>query len=78
MANGEPFNENALTLAFMDTPLNVWVKVRNLVTGLEAMGRVTDRGGFKMQDRIADLSLGLARQIGLQTDHKVEISMMSC
>ncbi|OGY09369.1 MAG: hypothetical protein A2700_01800 [Candidatus Blackburnbacteria bacterium RIFCSPHIGHO2_01_FULL_44_64] len=78
MANGEPFNENAPTLAFMDTPLNVWVNVRNLVTGLEAMGRVTDRGGFKMHDRIADLSLGLAKQIGLQTDQKVEIGLLQC
>lgn len=59
MANGERFNQWALTLAFMRLPLNSTVLVTNLENGISSLARVTDRGGFEPYGRLADLSLGL-------------------
>ena len=67
-ANGEVFDENDLTLAFNDLPLNTIVRVTNLDTGDRVFARVTDTGGFEKYGRIADLSKGLAEAINLQTD----------
>jgi rare lipoprotein A (peptidoglycan hydrolase) len=64
MANGEIFDENKLTLAFMRTALNSQVLVENLENGLTVMAKVADRGGFEAwEGRIADLSLGLKNAI---------------
>lgn len=59
MANGQPFDEDAYTLASNDIPLGKWVTVINTDTGTEIEAQVTDRGGFDELGRIADLSKGL-------------------
>lgn len=71
MANGEVFNENDYTLAFNKLPLNTLVRVTNTETGIRAIARVTDRGGFEKYGRIADLSKALAEEIELETDQTV-------
>jgi len=63
MANGERFDEDDLTLAFMRVHLNSLVIVENLNTGILARARVTDRGNFERYGRIADLSQGLKNEI---------------
>lgn len=68
MANGQIFNENAMTLAHNRIPLNTKVKVINQDNGLFAYATVTDRGGFEKYGRIADLSKGLYEAIGAKTD----------
>lgn len=83
MANGKKFDENAMTLAigvigFTDEgfgipaiALNKKVLVRNLDNGKEVLAVVSDTGGFNNGDynnRIADLSLGLARELEVSTD----------
>lgn len=68
MANGDPFDEDAMTLAFNRLPLNTRVKVTNLDTGVSTVATVTDTGGFEKLNRIADLSKGLADVLGAKTD----------
>lgn len=64
MANGERFNEDAMTLAFNWLPLNTQVRVVNLRTGESRLAIITDTGGFNELGRIADLSKGLKEAIG--------------
>lgn len=68
MANGQKFDENAMTLAFNLLPLNTRVRVTNLDNGANAIATVTDTGGFEQYGRIADLSKGLMTELNAITD----------
>ena len=63
-ANGEIYDQNALTAAHRTLPLNSLIKVTNLATGQSVIIRVTDRGPF-VPDRILDLSMASAKAIGV-------------
>jgi rare lipoprotein A len=63
-ANGEQFNEDALTCASNDYPFNTMLKVTNIENGKFIFCRVNDRGGFKKYGRIIDLSKGAFKTIG--------------
>ena len=63
MANGEPLDGNALTLAFNRAPLGSKVEVTNLKNNLSAIAEVTDRGGFERHGFIADLTRGLKNAV---------------
>lgn len=69
MRNGEVLDEDDMTLAFHHLPMNSLVRVTNLDNNRSAVARVTDTGGFEDKyGRIADLSKGLAYEIGMATD----------
>lgn len=68
MANGEKFDEKAMTIAFNRLPLNTVVRITNMETGKRAFALVTDRGGFEKYNRIADLSLRAYQEIDAKTD----------
>ena len=79
MANGEVFNENDYTIAFMRLPLNTEVIVTNLDTNKSVKARVTDTGGFEGLGRIADLSLAVSQAVALSTDvSHIQISSVQC
>lgn len=70
MANGEMFDENALTCATRDYPLNTTLKITNKTTGKSVVAKVTDRTNKRFKgiridlskeafSRIADLKDGL-------------------
>jgi rare lipoprotein A (peptidoglycan hydrolase) len=63
-ASGERFNRNAMTLAHRGLPFGTRVRITNLKNGRVAVARVNDRGPF-VRGRIADLSQGLARHLGI-------------
>lgn len=63
-ANGETFDMHALTAAHRTLPFNTRVRVTNTSNGKSVVVRINDRGPFK-DDRIIDLSLGAAKQIGM-------------
>ena len=64
--SGERFNQHAMTLASRRLPMGTRVRVTNLRTGKSAVGRVNDYGpNGRHKNRVADLSLGLARKVGL-------------
>jgi len=63
-SNGEVYDMNALTAAHRELPFNTKVRVRNLATNQTVTVRINDRGPFK-DDRIIDLSLEAAKQLGI-------------
>ena len=63
-SSGEVYDMHALTAAHRTLPFNTKVRVVNLENGKSVVVRVNDRGPFK-DDRIIDLSLEAAKQIGL-------------
>lgn len=75
-ANGEVFDQHALTAAHKTLPFNTVCKVTNLFNKKQVTVRINDRGPF-VGNRILDLSLGAAKKIdGLSQgvmDVKIEI-----
>lgn len=63
-ANGEKFDNNALTAAHKTLPFGSLVRVTKIRTGLSVVVRINDRGPFT-RGRIIDLSKTAARKIGL-------------
>lgn len=59
MANGERFDEAAMTVAFNRAPLGTRLHVLNPATGKGAIVEVTDTGGFEALGRLMDLSRGV-------------------
>lgn len=84
MGNGQPFDENAMTLAVPCEDItggrikyNTKVLVKNLDNGKSTQATITDCGGFSKYNRIADLSLGMATLLGTKTDQSnVEITLL--
>lgn len=63
-ANGETYDMHAMTAAHRTLPFGTKVRVTNTSNGKSVVVRINDRGPFK-DERIIDLSLAAARQIGL-------------
>ena len=61
-ANGEIYNQNAMTAAHKSLPMGSIVRVTNVKTSAQAIVRITDRGPF-IGDRIIDLSLAAAKAL---------------
>jgi rare lipoprotein A (peptidoglycan hydrolase) len=62
-ASGERFNKNAYTIAHLTLPMGTKVLVVNPRNNKSAEARVNDCGPY-IKGRIADLSYGLAKQLG--------------
>lgn len=62
-ANGERFDQNAMTAAHPTMPLPSFVRVTVSKTGRSAVVRVNDRGPFK-RGRIIDVSKAAAKKLG--------------
>ncbi|ADV84600.1 septal ring lytic transglycosylase RlpA family protein [Terriglobus saanensis] len=63
-ANGEIYDQNAMTAAHRTLPMGTIVRVTNLSTNQSVTVKITDRGPF-VQGRIIDLSLAAAKETGL-------------
>ena len=73
-ANGEIYDQNAMTAAHRTLPLNSWVRVTNVSTGRVAVVRITDRGPF-IEDRIVDLSLAAAKAVDVWRPGTAEVKL---
>lgn len=71
-ANGQIYDQNAMTAAHRTLPMNSLLRVTNLETGQSAIMRVTDRGPF-VPDRILDLSVASAKAIGVWRPGTAEV-----
>lgn len=75
-ANGEIYDETALTAAHRTLPFGTVLRVTNLQNGLSVIVRVNDRGPFH-PNRVIDLSKNAAEEIDLiqygVTDIEAEI-----
>ena len=63
-ANGEIYNQNAMTAAHRTLPMGTVIEVTNLATNQAVTVRVTDRGPF-IHGRVLDLSMGAAKAAGV-------------
>lgn len=63
-ANGEKFNNNALTAAHKSLPFGSLVKVICVRNGKSVVVRINDRGPY-VRGRVIDLTKAAAKQIGL-------------
>lgn len=63
-ANGERYNQNAMTAAHKLLPFNTDIRVTNLDNGRSTTVRINDRGPF-VANRVIDLSRRAAEQIGM-------------
>lgn len=63
-ANGEIYNQNALTAAHKTLPFGTRVRVTNKNTGRSVVVRINDRGPY-VGSRVIDLSAAAARVIGV-------------
>ena len=63
-ANGQVFDDDALTAAHRTLPMGSLIVVTNLKTRQASAMRITDRGPFT-PDRIIDLTIASAKSIGL-------------
>lgn len=66
-ANGETYDQMGLTAAHRDLPFGSIVRVTNLHNGRSCVVRINDRGPY-LEDRIIDVSRGVARQLGMEND----------
>lgn len=63
-ANGEIFDENAMTVAHRTLPMPSIVRVTNLDNGRSIVARVNDRGPFS-RSRVLDVSRAAARELDM-------------
>ncbi len=63
-ANGQVFDDDAMTAAHRTLPMGSLVVVTNLKTGESSAMRITDRGPF-VEDRMLDLTIASAKAVGV-------------
>ncbi|MGC1462909.1 MAG: septal ring lytic transglycosylase RlpA family protein [Terracidiphilus sp.] len=63
-ANGQVFDDDAMTAAHRTLPMGSLVVVTNLKTGQSGVMRITDRGPF-VEDRMLDLTIAAAKATGI-------------
>lgn len=73
-ANGESFNQYALTAAHRYLPFGTWVRVTNLNNGRSVVVRINDRGPFT-RGRVIDLSTAAAQTIGIVNSGVAPVSV---
>ena len=73
-ASTEIYNMHELTAAHNVLPLNTLVKITNLENQKEVVVRINDRGPF-VGDRIVDLSLAAAQELGMVKKGTVPVRM---
>ncbi len=62
-ANGEVFNDGAMTCAKWDVPFGTWFKITNIANGKFVLARTNDRGPARRLNRVIDLSKGAFAKI---------------
>ena len=73
-ANGETYNMYELTAAHRTYPFNTMIRVVNLANNKTVIVRINDRGPVP-ENRIIDLSLGAAKQLGMENTGIQEVRL---
>ena len=74
-ASGEPYDMFAMTAAHRTLPFDTLVRVSLMGGGDGVEVRINDRGPF-VDDRIIDLSLGAARELGMLRSGVAEVQLL--
>jgi rare lipoprotein A (peptidoglycan hydrolase) len=75
-ANGETFDQNAMTAAHPSLPMGTKAKVTNLENGKKVEVRINDRGPYA-DDRVIDLSSRAAKKLGMKEDGTAEVKIIT-
>ena len=75
-ANGEPYDQDAMTAAHKTLPMPSYVEVTNLENGRQVVLRINDRGPF-VGNRIIDLSRRSAQLLGVDQDGTALVEVQS-
>jgi rare lipoprotein A len=73
-ANGQVFDDAAMTAANRTLPMGSLIVVTNLKTGQSSAMRITDRGPF-VEGRILDLTIASAKAVGIYRDGLARVRM---
>lgn len=73
-ANGQVFEDYAMTAAHRTLPMGSLVEVTNIKTGQSAVMRITDRGPF-VEGRMLDLTIASAKAVGIYRTGIAEVRM---
>jgi rare lipoprotein A len=73
-ANGETFDQTALTGAHRTFPLPSMVEVTNLSNNKRVIVRVNDRGPYA-HGRLIDVSRAAARELGFESEGETRVSV---
>jgi rare lipoprotein A len=73
-ANGETFDQYAMSAAHRTWPMGSLVRVTNLENGNQVTVRLNDRGPFA-RGRIIDVSRAAARELGFEQDGETRVSL---
>lgn len=76
MANGQPLDDNALTVAYNDAPLGTKLSITNEDTGESVVATVTDTGGFKRHGKIIDLTIATRDAISCASTCRVRVDVI--
>jgi rare lipoprotein A len=71
-ANGEVFEDDAMTAAHRTLPMGSLIEVTNLETGQKSAMRITDRGPF-VEGRILDMTVAAAKATGVYRAGMVQV-----
>ena len=74
-ANGERYDQYAMTAAHKTLPFGSLVRVRSLVTGKEIDVRINDRGPF-VRGRVIDVSRAAAEALGMMALGVKQVSLL--
>jgi rare lipoprotein A len=73
-ANGQVFDDNALTAAHRTLPMGSLIVVTNLKTGQSSAMRISDRGPF-VADRMIDLTIASAKAVGVYRNGLAQVRL---
>lgn len=73
-ANGEIYNQMALTAAHKTLPFGTVLRITNLENGKTALVRINDRGPY-IQGRSLDLSKGAALNLGMMHEGVIKVKV---
>jgi rare lipoprotein A len=73
-ANGQVFEDDAMTAANRTLPMGSLIVVTNLKTGQSSAMRITDRGPF-VEGRILDLTIASAKAVGIYRDGAAQVRL---
>lgn len=76
-ANGERFDQEAMTAAHRTLKFGTCVTVHNLDNGREVKVRINDRGPY-VKGRIIDVSLGAARKLDMLEKGVARVRLSGC
>lgn len=71
MANGQPLDDSAYTVAMQRVKLGTLIRITNTRNGAVVVAIVTDRGGFERHGRIMDMSVAVKKALDMRTDRDI-------